>query len=368
MKNVLYVTTVSRTVNAFLVPHIHMLLDEGYQVDIATSIDKSVDESLTNRGVHVFNIPFARNPLHPGNLKAFKELIKIQGQKQYDIVHVHTPVASLFGRLLKLRYPKLKTIYTAHGYHFLKGGPKIGWLLYYPIERVMAKLTDVTITINQEDYEITTKRLKPKKAYLMDGVGLDLSHYKVLSPEAICAKRQELGLHPDDFIIIMIAELNENKNQIQLLKAMERLKDKYPNIKALLVGEGLKLQELQQQATERGIQKHVQFLGFRTDITELINVSNIGVLLSYREGLPRNLMELMACGRQMIGTNIRGCRDVICDDTVGCLVEVGDDETLAHEIERLYLKNDSSFSLSPHLKKYEMASVLKELKMIYKGV
>ena len=166
----------------------------------------------------------------------------------------------------------------------------------------------------------------------------------------------------------MIAELNENKNQIQLLKAIERLKDKYSNIKALFVGEGLKLQELQQQATECGIQKHVQFLGFRTDITELINVSNIGVLLSYREGLPRNLMELMACGRQMIGTNIRGCRDIICDDTVGCLVEVGDDETLAHEIERLYLKNDSSFSLSPHLKKYEMASVLKELKMIYEGV
>ena len=368
MKKVLYVTTVSRTVNAFLVPHIHMLLDEGYQVDIATSIDKPIEESLKHRGVGVFNIPFARNPLHPGNLKAFKELCRIQKKGGYDIVHVHTPVASLFGRLLKLRDSHVKTIYTAHGYHFLKGGSNVGWMLYYPIEWMMAKLTDVTITINQEDYEITTKRLKPKQAYLMDGVGLDLSHYKVLSPEAICAKRQELGLHPDDFIIIMIAELNENKNQIQLLKAMERLKDKYPNIKALFVGEGLKLQELQQQATERGIQKHVQFLGFRTDITELINVSNIGVLLSYREGLPRNLMELMACGRQMIGTNIRGCRDVICDDTVGCLVEVGDDETLAHEIERLYLKNDLSFSLSPHLKKYEMASVLKELKMIYEGV
>ena len=92
MKKVLYVTTVSRTVNAFLVPHIHMLLDEGYLVDLATSIDKPVDESLINRGVHVFNIPFARNPLHPGNLTAFKELIKIQNQKQYDIVHVHTPV------------------------------------------------------------------------------------------------------------------------------------------------------------------------------------------------------------------------------------------------------------------------------------
>lgn len=367
MKKVLYVTTVSRTVNAFLVPHIQMLLDEGYYVDIATSIDKPVDESLINQGVHVFNIPFARNPLHPGNLKAFNELINIQGQKQYDIVHVHTPVASLFGRLLKLRYPKLKTIYTAHGYHFLKGGSKTGWMLYYPIERVMAKFTDVTITINQEDYDITVKKLKPKKTYLMDGVGLDLSHYKVLSQEIILDKRQELGLSPNDFVIIMIAELNENKNQIQLIKAIELLKDKYLNIKVLFVGEGLKLEELQRESIQRGVQHHVQFLGFRTDIVELINVSNIGVLLSYREGLPRNLMELMACGRQMIGTNIRGCRDIICDDTVGRIVEVGDDRALAQEIETLYLKKDQDFSLSPHLKKYEMSSVLKELKMIYKG-
>ncbi len=312
MKKVLYITTVSRTINAFLVPHIQMLLDEGYHVDIATCIDKPIDESLIQREVAVYNISFGRNPLHLGNLKAFRRLLSIQKEKQYDIVHVHTPVASLFGRLLKLRYPtKLKIIYTAHGYHFLKGGPKIGWLLYYPIEKVMAKLTDVTITINQEDYEITLHKLKPKKTYLMNGVGLDLSHYKVLSEEQNLRKRQELGLDEDDFVIIMIAELNENKNQIQLIKAMELLKDQYPQIKAILVGEGHKLSELQQEVNNRGLNQQIQFLGFRTDINELINVSNIGVLLSYREGLPRNLMELMACGRKMIGTNIRGCRDII---------------------------------------------------------
>ena len=189
MKKVLYITTVSRTINAFLVPHIEMLLDEGYKVDVATCIDKSIDEKLIDRNIKVFNIPLARNPLHPGNLRAFLKLIKIQKQEQYDIVHVHTPVASLFGRLLKLFYPELKTIYTAHGYHFLKGGPKIGWLVYYPIEKVMAKFTDVTITINKEDYDITVEKLKPKKTYLMNGVGLDLSQYKILPKEDNLRKR-----------------------------------------------------------------------------------------------------------------------------------------------------------------------------------
>lgn len=365
MKKVLYITTVSRTINAFLVPHIQMLLDEGYQVDIATCIDKPIDSSLIERGVQIFNIPFGRNPLHPGNIKAFVTLIQIQKKEQYDIVHVHTPVASIFGRLLKLRFPKLKTIYTAHGYHFLKGGPKIGWLLYYPIEKVMAKLTDVTITINQEDYEITVKKLKPKKTYLMNGVGLDLSHYKILPEKQNLRKRQELGLNKEDFVIIMIAELNENKNQIQLIKAMELLKDKYPQIKALLVGEGHKLKELQQEVNNRGLNQKIQFLGFRTDINELINVSNIGVLLSYREGLPRNLMELMACGRKMIGTNIRGCRDIIVDETVGAIVSVGDDGALAFEIERLYSQRETEFKISPHLQSYEVESILNDLNTIY---
>lgn len=368
MKKVLYITTVSRTINAFLVPHIEMLLDEGYEVDVATCIDKPINDKLIKRNIKIFNIPFARNPLHLGNLKAFKELLKIQKQEQYDIVHVHTPVASLFGRLLKLRYPKLKTIYTAHGYHFLKGGPKIGWLVYYPIEKVMARFTDVTITINQEDYDITVNKLKPKKTYLMNGVGLDLSHYKILPKEDNLKKRQELGLAEDDFVIIMIAELNENKNQIQLIKAMGLLKDKHPNIKALLVGEGQKLAELQQEVSQRGLQNQVLFLGFRSDINELINASNIGVLLSYREGLPRNLMELMACGKQVVVTDIRGCRDIVCDNTVGMLVNVDDFRGTAMAIESYYQNQKQMFETNPKIGDYEIKSIQEELKNIFSSI
>ena len=373
MKKVLYVTTVSRTVNAFLVPHIQMLLDEGYQVDIATCIDKPIDESLTSRGVKVFNIPFARNPLHPGNIKAFGQLIQIQKKEQYDMVHVHTPVASIFGRLLKLRFPKLKTIYTAHGYHFLKGGPKIGWLLYYPIEKVMAKLTDVTITINQEDYDITIKKLKPKKTYLMNGVGLDLTQYKIIPDEQNQKKREKLGLSKDDFVIIMIAELNENKNQIQLIKAMELLKDEYPQIKALLVGEGPMLSQLQQEVKQRGLHEKIQFLGFRRDINELINISDVGILLSYREGLPRNIMELMANGKSVIATNIRGCCDLVCDENIGTLVPVGDEEITAQALEIVYKQDkEIRWSNGQHIIKivesYDIAKVNKILKEIYNAL
>lgn len=380
MKKVLYITTVSRTINAFLVPHIEMLLENGYKVDCATCVDKKVNEVLINKGVKIFNIPFSRRPLSFGNIKAFRELIKLQKENKYDIVHVHTPVASIYGRLLKIRFPKLKTIYTAHGYHFLKGGPKLGWIIYYPIEKMMAKLTDVTININKEDYEITKTKLNPKKCYLVNGVGLDLNQYKPLSKEKQESKRKELGLEKDDFVVIMIAELNENKNQIQLIKAMELLKDKYPNIKAISVGEGHKFEELQQEINNRGLKNNFKLLGFRTDVNELINISDIGILLSYREGLPRNIMELMANGKKVIATNIRGCRDLLCNDNVGTLVKVGDFERTANTIEKYYLEIINKeiitepYKVKPFkyetskITSYSISNVNEELEQIYNNL
>ena len=368
MKKVLYVTTVSRTINAFLIPHINMLLDNGYEVHCACSIDKPVDKELQRRGVKIFEVPFSRNPLGIGNIKAFIKLEELQRINDYDIVHVHTPIAAIYGRLLKLNFPSLRIIYTAHGYHFLKGGSKLGWILYYPIEKIMAKFTDVTININKEDYEITKEKLKPKKCYLLNGVGLDLDKYKKLSSKEIQEKRKEFGLKDKDFVVLMIAEINKNKNHIQLINAMDILKDKYPNIKVLCIGDGTLKESLDKQIILRNLQNNIFMLGYRLDVNKLINISDIGILLSRREGLPRNIMEFMACGRKVIATDIRGCRDLICDETIGTLVNVDDYESTAKAIEKYYILNDKSFEVSEEIRKYDIESINSELLKIYEDV
>ena len=368
MKKVLYVTTVSRTINAFLIPHINMLLDNGYEVHCACSIDKPVDKELQRRGVKIFEVPFSRNPLGIGNIKAFIKLEELQRINDYDIVHVHTPIAAIYGRLLKLNFPSLRVIYTEHGYHFLKGGSKLGWILYYPIEKIMAKFTDVTININKEDYEITKEKLKPKKCYLLNGVGLDLDKYKKLSSKEIQEKRKEFGLKDKDFVVLMVAEINKNKNHIQLINAMDILKDKYPNIKVLCIGDGTLKESLEKQIILRNLQNNIFMLGYRLDVNKLINISDIGILLSRREGLPRNIMEFMACGRKVIASDIRGCRDLICDETIGTLVNVDDYESTAKAIEKYYILNDKSFEVSEEIRKYDIESINSELLKIYEDV
>lgn len=368
MKKVLYVTTVSRTINAFLIPHINMLLDNGYEVHCACSIDKPVDKELQRRGVKIFEVPFSRNPLGIGNIKAFIKLEELQRINDYDIVHVHTPIAAIYGRLLKLNFPSLRIIYTAHGYHFLKGGSKLGWIIYYPIEKIMAKFTDVTININKEDYEITKEKLKHKKCYLLNGVGLDLDKYKKLSSKEIQEKRKEFGIKDKDFVVLMIAEINKNKNHIQLINAMDILKDKYPNIKVLCIGDGTLKESLEKQIILRNLQNNIFMLGYRLDVNKLINISDIGILLSRREGLPRNIMEFMACGRKVIATDIRGCRDLICDETIGTLVNVDDYESTAKAIEKYYILNDKSFEVSEEIRKYDIESINSKLLKIYEDV
>lgn len=366
-KKILYITTVSRTINAFLIPHIQMLRNQGHIVDCACSIDKPLDESLINDGVNIYDIPFSRNPLNPANIKAFKKLVKIQRENNYDIVHVHTPVASVYGRLLKIKFPKLKTIYTAHGFHFYKGAPILNWAIYYPIERIMAKFTDTIITMNGEDFEIA-KKFKIKNTYKVNGVGVDLKKYNLDNFDRKII-RQSLNLNVYDFVILMIAEVNKNKNHKQMIDAIEILKNKgIDNIKVLCAGDGVIFDEVKQYIKDKTLQENIYMLGFRTDINELISACDIGILMSYREGLPRNIMELMACKKPVIGTDIRGIRDLVNDGVNGYLVKIGDSEGTAKSIERIYgdkkLLDVMSDNAYESIRKYCVDDVVSQLQEI----
>lgn len=366
MKKILYVATLSRTINAFLIPHIEKLIEDGYEVDCACFVDQEIDKRILDKGCNIFEIPFSRNPLHVNNIKAFTELVKLQKENQYDIVHVHTPVAGVYGRLLKRKFPNLKIIYTVHGFHFFKGGPRVNWLIYYPIEKLMARYTDVAVTINLEDFQIA-KKIGIKDVYMTNGVGLDLSYYnRDLYNKSEC--RKKFNLKDDDFVIVMIAEVNKNKNHKQMINTVEELIKENKNVKVLCAGDGPLLNDIKEEIKTKKLDKVILMLGFRDDINEIITCADVGLLVSYREGLPRNIMELMAFGKPVIGTNIRGIRDLINEGENGFLVEVGDYMQTYYAIntlmnDRELLKKMSLKSINM-VKKYSIEEVLNDIKKI----
>lgn len=373
MKKILYVTTISKTINAFLVPHIKYLIDQGYKVDVATNIIDEISQELVDYEVEVFQIDFQRNPLSLKNKKAYDEIKKLQLKNKYDIVHVHTPVASFVTRLALRKEKNLNMVYTCHGFHFYKGSSIFNWLIFYPLEKLAAKWTDRLVTINGEDFEIAKKfKLRNNgQVSKMNGVGIEKEKYVIENFDK-SEYRKKLDLKDDDFVILVLAELNKNKNHIQLIKAMNLLKDKYPNIKAIFAGTGPLEEEIKKQIKENGLEEKISLLGWRNDVKELINLSDVVGLFSQREGLGKCLLEAMICGKRVIATNTRGPRELIENNKNGFLVEINDYKNTAKSIEKIYTENIDIDNLKNQITskttKYLLSNVLKQLDSYYELV
>ena len=160
MKKVLFVATVNRHIIGCHLPYLKWFKEQGYEVDVASRGIEEIDYCDKH-----FNLSFERFPLKSNNIKAYKELKKIISNNHYEIIHCHTPVGGVLTRLAarKERKKGTKVLYTAHGFHFYKGAPLLNWIIYYPIEKIMAKFTDCLITIVNEDYEFAKKHLKAKE-------------------------------------------------------------------------------------------------------------------------------------------------------------------------------------------------------------
>lgn len=361
-KKMLMVTTIQDTVEAFLVPHIKMLEEKGYEVWIGTNIYKNLPKDLENN--KWINISFSRNPFSLNSFKAIGEIRKLIRENDFEMVHFHTPVAAFLGRYGAMLEKQKNIIYTAHGFHFYKGASLVNWLVYYPMELLAARWTDKIITINEEDYQnsLKFKLRKNGKYYKVNGVGLDINKYQNGSKEKI---KKELNIKPYEYVILIIGELNKNKNQIQLLEAISLLKDN--NIRVLLVGVGKEEINLKKISLEKNIK--VDFLGYRNDIRDIIAVSNLLCSMSYREGLPRNIMEGMAQGKPFIVTNIRGNRDIIKNYRNGILVEIENYKSTAEKI----LEFQRDFNLNIKVKennlidiqKFSIEKILKYMEKIY---
>lgn len=339
---VLFVATVRSHIGQFHMPFIRELKAHGAQVDAAfkdNSADKpGLDLSAIDK---TFEVPFERQPLRPDNIKAYKTLKKVIDSNNYDAIHCHTPMGAVIARLAAkgARKNGTKVIYTAHGFHFFKGAPLKNWLFFYPVEKYLSKYTDCLITINSEDYALAhEKKFRAGKIYQVHGVGVELDRFKAVDDEEKARLRAEYGYDNDTFIMIYPADLSVRKNQPMLFDALQKIVQKNKNVKLLLPGQPIRLEEYKQMVAERGIAENVDFLGYRRDINNLVGLSDLSVASSFQEGLPINLIEAMAMGNPIVATDVRGNNDAVEDGVNGYLVPVGDSGMMAEKI--LELMND----------------------------
>ena len=365
---ILYVTTIGSTMD-FFKSFINQLIDEGHTVDNATNdTERKVPDLYYELGCKVYRIDCSRSPFKTGNIRAIKQLKKLCEENKYDIVHCHTPIAAMCTRLAcrGVRKKGTKVIYTAHGFHFYKGAPLKNWLIYYPVEKFCSHFTDVLITINNEDYELASKKMKAKKVVYVPGVGIDLEKFSKCTVD-INEKRKELGIPKNAFILLSVGELNHNKNHEAVIKAIKN-KDVY----YLIAGKGGLQEYLQNEIDDCGLNGRVKLLGFRTDIKELLSVADVFVFPSFREGLSVSLMESMSNGKPCIVSKIRGNVDLIDEGKGGFLCSPGDSAAFAQAIEKLAadenLRNRMGEYNKQRIKEFDLAVVNEMMKNIYQSV
>lgn len=307
---ILYVTTISRTMN-FFGKLIEKLVRGKHTVDIACNDSVAeIPELYRKLECQTYSITTSRSPFSKGNLAAIRQLKQVVEANHYDIVHCHTPIAAFCTRLAcrGVRKKGTRVFYTAHGFHFYQGAPKKNWLMYYPLEKLCARFTDVLITINKEDYAFAGKKLKAKEIHYVPGVGIDLEKFQSIQIDRD-AKRQELGVPVDAVLLLMIGELNSNKNQGTAIRALAQLKEE--KVYCVIAGRGSLQGSLQALIDELGMSDRIKLLGFRKDIGALCKAADVFVFPSYREGLPVSVMEAMANGLPVACSRIRGNVDLI---------------------------------------------------------
>ncbi|MGP1907769.1 glycosyltransferase family 4 protein [Metabacillus sp. JX24] len=366
-QKILFTATVDYHFKSFHLPVLKWFRDMGWEVHVAAN--GNINLPYTDKK---FNLSIQRSPFNRRNLEAYKQLKQLIDTQHYSIVHCHTPVGGVLTRLAarEARTKGTKVIYTAHGFHFCKGAPLLNWLTYYPVEKWLSSKTDCLLTINEEDYRLARQhKFKAAAIEHIHGVGVDVEKYSPLSSEDKEIRRQSYNYKKNDFLLFYAAEFNKNKNQKLLLRAMCLLKDKLPNAKLLLAGEGNLLEECKQFAAENGILEMVDFLGFRKDIADILPMCDVGVASSLREGLPVNIMEAMACGLPIIATENRGHRELVENGVNGFIISDQNEFSLFERVAELsnskVLREQFGETSRMKLLKYDTSSVIRELELIY---
>jgi|TARA_R100000935_G_C2822866_1_gene160666 glycosyltransferase involved in cell wall biosynthesis len=308
--------------------------DAGYEVHVASAAGDDV-QGIQAKGFHHHTVGFARSGQNPFvELNTLVQLVGLFRRVKPDLVHLITIKPVLYGGLsahmagidgVVSAVSGLGTVFLADS----KGAKLRRWLIakLYSLAFKQKRLAVIFQNPDDRDTLISLGALEPNEARMIRGSGVALADYPQLSePEG------------NKTVVVMASRLLKDKGVFEFVEAARILLDRGVSVEMRLIGSsdpGNLTSVTQHDIDKWENEGVVNPLGYRLDIAEQYAAANIVCLPSYREGLPKSLVEAAACGRAIVTTDVPGCRDAITPDETGLLVPVKDPIALANAIQRL---------------------------------
>lgn len=322
------------TLKYFLLPLIDGMREAGWEVTAVCSDGQEIGP-LRVRGYDIVTVRIERSFNLFRHFLSLIALIRLFRAKRFDVVHVHTPVAALIGRLAAWLSGVPVIIYTAHGFYFHDEMPSFKRSVFVFLEKIGGKFSDLLFTQSFEDAETAKdKKLVPAERILAIGNGVDPRRFDPKRVGDGLQLRQELGIPRNAFVIGVIARMVQEKGIRDFLLAAEEAAKREANLYFLMVGERLESDYAGNVAGDlervsKFLGNKVILTGGRSDIPELLSCMDVFCLPSWREGMPRTVIEAMMMGKAVIATNIRGSREEVIPGVTGYLVPTRDPVLLA---------------------------------------
>ncbi len=249
-----------------------------------------------------------------------------------DVVHTHFLGPCLHAYLASLPSRRWRWVHTEHARpDIIAGYPR--WLVR--AARWIVPSADLVTGVSDgiADY-LRGRAWAPasRVRVIYNGVDVDL----FASPSNPGAKRREIGLPPDAWVIGTVGNLRPEKNHALLLRALPALLRQASDAWLVVAGDGERREALEALARELGVKERVLFLGARTDVPALFGVFDVYCLPSHFEGMPLSLLEAMAARKPIVGTSVVGIKDLLVDGVTGLLTAANDAEALSRALLRIH--------------------------------
>ena len=321
------ICAVDFTLKQFLLPLIDAMTMEGWEVHSACSYGPAT-EKLRADGYILHDIKISRsiNPISAA--VSIFQLVQLFRAEKFDLVHVHTPVAGLVGRFAARISRVPLVVYTAHGFYFHDQMPRWKQKIFIWLERIAGYCTDLLFTQSKEDANTAiVEKIMPQDSVLAIGNGVSRQRF---NPEVIPQKskiRELLQIPKDVFVIGLIGRQVKEKGICEFLQAAVEISKIQDSIWFLMVGERLSSDHsnsvnLEISLALKELGNRLIITGSRDDIPEMLQAMDVFCLPSWREGMPRSIIEAMMMAKPVIATNIRGSREEVVPEVTGVLVPV----------------------------------------------